>query len=451
MPPKKTANSKVAAINAAKEENENSDSGSQAAPKRRNKKIDATTEKEGQITSKSPELGEENMLIATDAAIVEVSEHAVESKATPAKRSRHSAKNSAVSKANEQQIDEDEVPLSAKRGRRKNVDEHAELSDNLIISNETKPVSSNMPAPLVEDEAIDYSESPQNHPFEEHQLHEKSQIDEMQQTQQRSLESLLQPPTDHIPDVDTKIPASGFQEEMFNKVCEIETSHLDSTDKADQRFRGAGVCYLYQRGNCNRGEQCRYEHRALEAHERLNSVCFDFQRGACIRGDRCPYQHRKQYTENGNRDNNAKSYGDSRDNRESGRGYDTGYRNDRNASGNAWNQDSGSSAAARDRDAAGRGDRTDRGHPSTPGCVVFVSRFSKYIGADDVQRFLLREFSQYGEVVSVRVPSQEAGVHKNYAFVHFKFAADAQRSLGADGTLFENMNISVAMAKDRSN
>ena len=67
---------------------------------------------------------------------------------------------------------------------------------------------------------------------------------------------------------------------------------------------GGGVCYAHQRGQCNRGDQCRFSHEGGSGgggslggsgggggSERPRGVCFDHQKGRCERGDGCRFSH----------------------------------------------------------------------------------------------------------------------------------------------------------------
>lgn len=59
-----------------------------------------------------------------------------------------------------------------------------------------------------------------------------------------------------------------------------------------------GVCYAFQKGECNRGSSCRYSHdgrpndssRDMRANT-SNFQCYAFARGECTRGDTCRFQH----------------------------------------------------------------------------------------------------------------------------------------------------------------
>eukprot|EP01032_Pedospumella_encystans_P012344 gene12344-14289_t len=78
-------------------------------------------------------------------------------------------------------------------------------------------------------------------------------------------------------DLDSEPPSTG--------VCYAFQS--GNCDKGDQcRFRHAppGICFSFQRGLCDRGDGCRFRHDS-------RPVCVEFQSGSCTRGDSCPRRH----------------------------------------------------------------------------------------------------------------------------------------------------------------
>jgi RNA-binding motif X-linked protein 2 len=61
-----------------------------------------------------------------------------------------------------------------------------------------------------------------------------------------------------------------------------------------------GVCFAFQKGECTRGEACRFTHAAegdggedtsSMAQSKLPGVCFAFQKGTCRRGASCRFAH----------------------------------------------------------------------------------------------------------------------------------------------------------------
>jgi len=61
---------------------------------------------------------------------------------------------------------------------------------------------------------------------------------------------------------------------------------------SERKRRGPGICYSFQRGECARGDNCRYLHETQE--RRKTGICYSFQRGECTRGDNCRYLHEIQ-------------------------------------------------------------------------------------------------------------------------------------------------------------
>jgi hypothetical protein len=61
--------------------------------------------------------------------------------------------------------------------------------------------------------------------------------------------------------------------------------------------RPTGICYAFQRGECERGDSCRYSHdpNADPGVGYMPSsgpkICFAYQKGECMRGDACRYSH----------------------------------------------------------------------------------------------------------------------------------------------------------------
>ena len=67
---------------------------------------------------------------------------------------------------------------------------------------------------------------------------------------------------------------------------------------------GRGACYAFQRGECDRGDTCKFSHgdtgvgafanfsRGRGPHS--SQVCYAFQRGECDRGASCKFSHGKR-------------------------------------------------------------------------------------------------------------------------------------------------------------
>ena len=57
---------------------------------------------------------------------------------------------------------------------------------------------------------------------------------------------------------------------------------------------GAPVCYAFQRGECTRGDACRFSHTeggGGGGFARSSAPCYAFQKGECTRGDSCRFSH----------------------------------------------------------------------------------------------------------------------------------------------------------------
>jgi hypothetical protein len=45
------------------------------------------------------------------------------------------------------------------------------------------------------------------------------------------------------------------------------------------------------KGECSRGDQCRFTHDKNAAAPKASGTCYAFQEGKCDRGDACRFQH----------------------------------------------------------------------------------------------------------------------------------------------------------------
>jgi RNA-binding motif X-linked protein 2 len=60
--------------------------------------------------------------------------------------------------------------------------------------------------------------------------------------------------------------------------------------------RPQGVCFAFQKGQCDRGDACRFSHTEAKEGDAAASSwskppCFAFQKGECWRGDDCRFSH----------------------------------------------------------------------------------------------------------------------------------------------------------------
>ena len=54
---------------------------------------------------------------------------------------------------------------------------------------------------------------------------------------------------------------------------------------------GGGVCFAFLKGECTRGDSCRFSHDKNAAPPKASGSCYAFQEGRCDRGDACRFQH----------------------------------------------------------------------------------------------------------------------------------------------------------------
>ena len=56
--------------------------------------------------------------------------------------------------------------------------------------------------------------------------------------------------------------------------------------------RSSAPCYAFQKGECSRGDSCRFSHDPnAQAPQRSSQPCYAFQKGECSRGDSCRFSH----------------------------------------------------------------------------------------------------------------------------------------------------------------
>ena len=86
----------------------------------------------------------------------------------------------------------------------------------------------------------------------------------------------------------------GEQEFYASKGWENQPTRCTECKNAKKARFGEGppVCYAFQKGECTRGDACRFSHDPnAEAPQRSSAPCYAFQRGECDRGDACRFSH----------------------------------------------------------------------------------------------------------------------------------------------------------------
>ncbi|XP_048532546.1 zinc finger CCCH domain-containing protein 25-like [Triticum urartu] len=81
--------------------------------------------------------------------------------------------------------------------------------------------------------------------------------------------------------------------------------HRGPQNKGESR----GICYAFQKGECSRGDSCRFSHDEQVAVQG-RGVCYAFQKGECSRGASCRFSHDEKRNANTDRgsweDSNAR-------------------------------------------------------------------------------------------------------------------------------------------------
>lgn len=68
-------------------------------------------------------------------------------------------------------------------------------------------------------------------------------------------------------------------------------SHSEDGSAPPARHTGRGLCFSFQRGVCGRGDSCRFSHEIGEPARFAGGVCYAWQRGECKRGNSCHFSH----------------------------------------------------------------------------------------------------------------------------------------------------------------
>jgi len=70
--------------------------------------------------------------------------------------------------------------------------------------------------------------------------------------------------------------------------------HTSLPNLVDERV-SRGICFSWRRGECHRGELCRFDHpldqTICQFPDTLKGVCYQWQEGKCNRGERCQFIH----------------------------------------------------------------------------------------------------------------------------------------------------------------
>ena len=89
----------------------------------------------------------------------------------------------------------------------------------------------------------------------------------------------------------------GEQEFYASKGWENQPTRCTECKNAKKARFGEGpsagpVCYAFQRGECTRGDSCRFSHDPnAPTPQRSAAPCYAFQKGECTRGDSCRFSH----------------------------------------------------------------------------------------------------------------------------------------------------------------
>ena len=102
---------------------------------------------------------------------------------------------------------------------------------------------------------------------------------------------------------------SGEQEFYASKGWENKPTRCEAGKRAKKARFGEDKpkCYAYERGECTRGENCKFSHGSEPTYGGFGGggggtpVCYAHQRGECTRGDSCKFSHEEGGGDGGSR------------------------------------------------------------------------------------------------------------------------------------------------------
>ena len=105
----------------------------------------------------------------------------------------------------------------------------------------------------------------------------------------------------------SRAKASLDKSEHDGRAIEVQDAQAQGAERSERAPREhradaggpkRGVCYAFERGECTRGDSCKFSHEGGGASSARPSysgekrgICFDFTKGRCTRGDSCKFQH----------------------------------------------------------------------------------------------------------------------------------------------------------------
>jgi len=93
------------------------------------------------------------------------------------------------------------------------------------------------------------------------------------------------------PSPDSKPPCYAFQKGQCSRGDSCRYSHSSSSSASSAAASNSGLaqpsssCFAFQRGQCTRGDACKFSHGAPQ------KFCPDFANGECLKGDKCLFSH----------------------------------------------------------------------------------------------------------------------------------------------------------------